>query len=365
MASAKRSKRRKKRQIKAQSHVGMAPGVPVYVGERRDASVVVRAFTFDETTIEDIRDPDLATLTRCAAVDKVSWVDLDGVHDVDRVTQIGEIFNLHPLWLEDILNPSTRPKVEWLGDKMFVIVRLIRPAPEEEGYVSEQVAMVLGPTWVLSFQEQPGDAWEAVRDRIHAGTGRIRRRGSDYLLHALVDALVDQYFLIMQGLEPRLDELEDRVLTASGAMADLPHIVSEMRSDLSMMRGAVWPLREAVMTLLRGEGSLIAENTVPFFRDLSDHLGQLSEVIGSSRERLQDALELHVALASHQMNEVMRVLTVVSTVFIPLSFLAGLYGMNFVYMPELQTPWGYPLLLAFMAAMAGLMLRYFRRKGWW
>lgn len=342
---------------------GLPPGVPVYGGEEGETALSPRVtvIDYDEGDVVERDGPDVDWLRACAGTERVTWVDVDGMHDADLAAQVGDAFGLHPLWIEDVLNPHARPKIELLDDRLLVIVRVLSSVDGD--LEEEQVALVLGPTWVLSIQERPGDAWDTVRERIRHARGRIRRMGADYLLHALLDAVVDRYFSVLQDLDPRLDVLEDEAF--STADATLPRRAAVLRADVSQLRAAAWPLREGVASLLRMETPLIRSGTGPFYHDLGDHLAEIAEGIDTARERLVGVVELHLSMTSHQLNETMRVLTVVSTVFIPLSFLVGLYGMNFDHMPELHYRYGYPAVLALMVAMSGAMLVWFRRRGWW
>ncbi|MCA9572858.1 MAG: magnesium/cobalt transporter CorA [Myxococcales bacterium] len=358
MARPRRTRRKKAAGV---SKRGLPPGVPVYTGEARDTPVSVHMLDYTGDALTEASDPTLERLAACVRPDTVTWIDLDGVHQVDRIQEVAATFTLHPLWVEDLLNPSSRPKAEWLDDRLFVLIRVL--SPKGEDFEVEQIALVMGPGFVLSFQERPGDVWEPVRTRIRERLGRIRDRGADYLLHALMDVVVDGYLAVLQGIETRVDTLEDSALQPRAA-SDLLEQVTALKSDLAVVRSAVWPLREAVSALVAGEGSLVEARTVPYFRDIADHLAMLVDGVDSGRERLLTIVDLHLAQTSHQLNEVMRVLTVVSTVFIPLSFIVGLYGMNFDHMPELHYNWGYPAVLGLMAVVAGSMLAFFRRNGW-
>ena len=300
---------------------------------------------------------ELATLSGTA---EVSWVDVTGVHDAQLVQAICTPFSVHPLAVEDVLNTSTRPKSEDHGDHLLLALRVARFEAAELDL--EGVSLVLGPSWVITFQERPGDVWDPVRDRIRTARGRIRGRGADYLLHALLDAVVDGYFVVLEQLEDRVEALEDRAL--SGHDPDLPRSVHELKGTLMALRRAVSPLREALGQLAREESGLIEDRTRPFLRDLTDHVLQVLDLIDASRDRLVGVLELHLAVTSHRLNEVMRVLTVISAIFIPLTFLPGIWGMNFEQMPELGWRWGYPAALGLMGVVAAVTVVVVRRNRW-
>jgi magnesium transporter len=341
----------------------MMPGVAVYVGPARDSDVRVRVLDYTPAAVRERIEPDDAGLDACLAPDAVAWVDLDGVHDLADVQRVAARFDLHPLWIEDILNPDGRPRVEQIGDRLFLRLRMLRPPTEPDADLDvETVCLVLGPSWVLTFQERPGDVWDPVRERIRTATGRIRRMGADYLLDTLLDAVVDGYLTVLEHLEARVARLEDDALMRPDQA--LPAAIAEVKAELDVIGEAVVPVRDALGALLRAEGTLIRPETVPFLRDVVDHVAQVSDGVDSMRERLFSAVQLSLAVSSHRLNEVMRVLTIVSTLFLPMTFLAGIWGMNFATMPELHQPWGYPFALGTMAVTAAAMLGWFRHKGW-
>ncbi len=342
---------------------GMRPGAAVYVGPERTEAIHVRVLDYDDEAVRIEENPSDDAMAGWSQSPTVTWVDLDGVHLTDDVVRIGEQFGLHPLWIEDLLHPGGRPKVEQVGDQLFIRLRMIRPpAGADDPPDVETIGLVLGPTWVLSFQERPGDVWDAVRERIVEKRGRIRSKGADYLMHALLDAVVDAYFGVLEHLELRVDDLEDAALANPDAA--LPGAIATLKSDLGTVRAGVWPVREALSLLVRERGVLISAEVVPFFRDVLDHLAQVVDHVDSMRERLLGAIELSLAVSGHRLNEIMRVLTIVSTLFLPMTFLAGIWGMNFDLMPELHTTWGYPIALFTMIGSAVAMVSWFRGRGW-
>jgi magnesium transporter len=337
---------------------GLAPGAAVYTGPARDWAGSLKLLHYDLDEVKTGGGLDDEELRRVLDPGHVSWVDLVGLHDVEQVRAVGKTFGLHPLWVEDLLNTGVRPKLEEHDGRLLVLVRMVRLVEGRVDY--ETVGLVAGPGWVLSFQERMGDVWDPIRARIE-GNARIRRMGPAYLLHALLDALVDEYFLVVEHLDGLVDTLEDAAMS-DGLQRDLPRRVHDLRGQVSAFRCAIWPLREAVAQL--GRSDYVDADTQPFVRDLYDHVREVAEEIDTTRERLTGVLELHVAVTSHQLNVVMRVLTVVSTVFIPLTFLVGVYGMNFEHMPELRWRWGYPAVWAVMALMAAGQGLWFWRRGW-
>ncbi|TNE88007.1 MAG: magnesium/cobalt transporter CorA [Deltaproteobacteria bacterium] len=342
---------------------GLPPGSAVYTGTMADEPVLLTLFDYGP---EQLVEHSGLSAEQCIAfkdTPTVTWIDIDGLHDTHLVREICRAFRVHPLAMEDALNPTTRPKVEDYESQLFVTVKMARPGKDSEDIAEvEQVSCVLGPQYVISFQERPGDLFDSLRTRLRNQAGRIRDRGPDYLLHALLDAVVDGYYLVIERFEDELEELETEALDPDAE--DIPQRVHSLRLQLLEFRRLVWPLREAIGELLRREGGQIRKETVPFLRDLYDHVLQVLDVIDSERDRLASVVEMHLAMTSHQMNEVMRVLTVVSSLFIPLTFFTGLYGMNFTNMPELQWRFGYYALLGLMGLITIGMLGWFRRMKW-
>lgn len=339
-----------------------APGAPVYVGPEHGHAVQVRVMHYSP---ERLRQEELgpATAEQAGSTPEVTWVDVDGLHDVDTVTRIGRMFHLHPLAVEDILTVDTRAKAELYPDALLFNLKRLRVDDGVEGGIDdEHITLVLCRGVLVSFSERPGTPFRVVRRRIEGGVGRIRSRRADYLLHALLDSVVDEWIAQVDLLEQRVAELEARALDHFDE--DLPTEVHQLRRRLNSMRRAVAPTRDAVNLLLSEAGDLISSQTEPYLRDLRDHIIEVTDGLDGLRDRLQATLDLHLALAGHRMNEIMRTFTVVTTVFIPLSFLTGLYGMNFDHMPELHTAWGYPALLGIMGVVSGGMLVWFRRRGW-
>ncbi len=344
---------------------GLPPGTPVYVGEPRQGGVEVQALIYDSDDLVVHHHPLPAQIRALVHPGRVVWLDCDGVHDAELAMEICDKFGVHPVAIEDIVTTGTRPKTEPYEEFLLVVAEMVTIAEDDPSREMrhEHISIILGHGFVLSFQEgKPGDLFESVRNRIQRGHGRIRRMAADYLLHGLLDAIVDGYFAILEHVEDKVDEVE--ALAFEDADATVPTRVHALKQELAVLRRSVWPLREAVARLLKGDSRLLSRDTEPYFRDLYDHVVQVMENIDASRERLTGVLDLHLAVTSHRMNEVMRVLTIVATVFIPLSFLAGLWGMNFQYMPELQQEWGYPMALVIMGGSAAAMFLYFYRKGW-
>ena len=292
----------------------------------------------------------------------VTWINIDGIQRIDVIEKIGKHFNLHPLALEDIVNTGQRPKMEDFVDYIFVVLKMLYYDEKERETKAEQLSLVLGPNWVISFQENEGDVFDPIRERIRADKGRIRKMGADYLVYALIDAVVDNYFLILEKIGEKIEEIEDE-LVANPAPETL-QAIHNLKRQMIFLRKSVWPLREVISRLERWESQLINKSTDIYLRDVYDHTIQVIDAIETFRDMLSGMLDIYLSSVSNRMNEVMKVLTIIATIFIPLTLVAGLYGMNFRYMPELEWPWGYPLVLFFMFAIGVLMLIYFRKKKW-
>lgn len=290
----------------------------------------------------------------------VLWVDVTGVGDPEVLRALGEEFALHRLALEDVVNVCQRAKVEDYGEHAFLVMRMIDAASPTE---TEQFAMFVGADFVLTFQERPGDCFQMLRQRLRDVAGQMQKRGADYLAYALLDSVVDAYFPVLEGLDVRLEAIELEILDGKHADNTVPDLHAVRRCLLELRR-AVWPLREATSTLVRGEARHFSADVRPYLRDVHDHVVQLLDLLENYREMTSSLLDLHLSSVNHRLNEVMKLLTVISTIFIPLTFLVGVYGMNFKWMPETQVWWGYPTCLLVMVIVAASMLRWFKNRGW-
>ncbi|MCI0432037.1 MAG: magnesium/cobalt transporter CorA [Gemmatimonadetes bacterium] len=339
---------------------GTAPGTLVYKGPQKVDQVTFDVFRYDETAFHEAH-PD--NLENCFPMgpERVTWINIDGLHDTEALRRLGELASLHPLVLEDIADTGQRPKLEDYDHQLYIVLRMLRYG--NEGTIDEeQLSIILGPDSVLTVQETPGDVLDPVRDRLRAGKGRARRLGNDYLAYAIMDTVVDAYFTVVERLSDRIAALEEEILddADSTILADLHRI----RGDLLLMKRAVWPLRDLFNTMIRDESRLIGKETKIFLRDAHDHAVQVIDTLEALRDVLNGLADLYLSTVSNRMNEVMKVLTVIATIFIPLTFLVGVYGMNFDFMPELGIPWAYPALWGVMVLVAVLMISYFRYKRW-
>ncbi|MBL3592178.1 MAG: magnesium/cobalt transporter CorA [Synergistaceae bacterium] len=356
-----RRKERKEGKGRRES-LGSPPGSLIHVGERKTEEVVLSYFRYGPDHFEEGQVTSPAELPEGTIGDGVLWINVDGLHDPSVMDFLGERFGIHSLTLEDILNTTQRPKMEDQGEHLFLVLKMVDIDASSGALMTEQVSLVIGRGFLLSFQERPGDVFSSLRERLRGGAGRLRKTGPDYLAYGLVDLVVDRYFAILEHLDFRIEGLEEELILVPGR--ETLQSIHGLKRLLSTLRLNLWPLREALAALRREEGGLIAEGTRPYLADLYDHAVQVLETIESLREIVAGMIDLYLSSLSNRMNEVMKVLTVIATLFIPLTFLTGVYGMNFDYMPELHWPWAYPVLWGVMAVLLGSMLAWFRKKGW-
>ncbi len=342
--------------------VGLPPGTLVHVGEKKTEKTKISIIDYDESQVQEAEAKSAEECFPFKDKNTTTWINIFGLHEIDVIEKIGRHFELHPLVLEDILNTRQRPKIEDFEDYIFMVLKMLYFDEEEYEIMAEQVSIILGPNFVLSFQEKEGDVFNAVRERIRNGKGRIRKRGPDYLAYALLDAVVDHYFIILENLGGEIEGLEEDLLgePSTETMQD----IHELKREMIHFRRSVWPLREIVNRFERSESPLIKDSTTPFLRDVYDHTIQAIDTIETYRDMLSGMLDLYLSSVSNRMNEVMKVLTIIATIFIPLTFIAGIYGMNFAYMPELGMRWGYPAVLTVMVLIGVTMAFYFKRKRW-
>jgi len=347
---------------KRTKEAGLPPGTLVHVGRRAMDKIKITVMDYSpkkffEKEVERIED-----CFRFRDTSTVTWINIDGVHDAAVVQKIGTHFRVHPLVLEDIMNTTQRPKLEDYGSYLYLVVRMTRPDPKDGEERFEQVSLIVGKNFVISFQEAVGDVFDPVRGRIRRGKGRIRQMRPDYLAYALLDAVVDGYFVELEELGEEIETLEEEVM-AKPVPATAQH-VHRLKRDMIFLRKSVWPMREVISSLERSESPLFKGATTVFLKDLYDHVIQVMDTIETYRDMLSGMLDVYLSSVSNRMNEVMKVLTIIATIFIPLTFIAGIYGMNFKYMPELDWRWGYFGALVIMAAVGVVMIFYFKRKKW-
>ena len=336
---------------------GLAPGTIIYTGDKPEAPSIITQLHFSEETVEEkivsVQDIKIKKGTK-------TWINVDGLSDTETITQITELLGIHPLTKEDLVNTQQRPKFEEYDDYLFMATKALH---FESGHVyTEHISMILKQDVVLTFQERTLDVFTPVRERLIAKKGRIVKNGVDYLAYALIDSIVDHYFAVLEQVADHIEQLEAEILISSTTkhMQQIQHL----KRDMITLSKSVWPLREVIGGFQRTESHLVAKETQLYVRDVYDHTVQVMDSVTTFREMVSGMTDLYMTNMSNRMNEVMKVLTIIATIFIPLTFVAGVYGMNFVHMPELEWENGYFIALGVMAAITVGMIIYFRRKGW-
>lgn len=351
----------KKQAEKRSKLPGASPGSLIFTGEQRQDAVSLNLTQFTETFLRAEPETDISGLINRLDPALVNWINVSGLHDTGVVDVLGRHFEIDPLVLEDILHTGHMPKLEEHNGYLFLTLKMLSPG-EDGSIEQEQISMLLGDSWLITFQEKDTPVFGVIRDLLAKEAGRLRKRQADYLFYRLLDTIVDHYFIILDSMEDTLSRIEETVLEQSGN--DISEMILASRKNMLVLRRAVMPLRESMRMFAQRDLALITEGTWNFLEDVRDHLSHLGQTIEHSREMLTGLMELHMTLNANRMNAVMKTLTVFAAVFMPLTFLAGIYGMNFQFMPELHWRWAYPLLLGLMAVIACGMLVYMRRKKW-
>jgi magnesium transporter len=340
---------------------GSEPGTLIIEPDAKPSRIIL--IDYDEDNA--IRKVDI-TPNACApyiGTNTVSWMDIQGLGSETVLKQVGEIFNLHPLLLEDVVNVPQRPKLEDYNNQLLVISHMVRLKEDESGFDTEQVSFVLGKRYLLSFQEEElQDCFEIVRDRIRTSQGRVRKSGADYLTYLLLDTIIDGYFPVVEHYEDRIEALEDVII--SNPDRDTMQEIYDVRRELLALRRLIWPMRNVLNLLMRDHHGIVSDEVQIYFRDSYDHVIQILEIIEAYRELAASLMDVYMSTMGNKLNEIMKFLTVISTIFIPLTFIVGVYGMNFENMPELKGEWSYFMVWLVMLAVAGGLIFYFWRKGW-
>ena len=343
--------------------VGLPPGSVVFVGAERTHPVTFQVLGYGPGHVAETTETCVDEVLGSRDTTPVTWINVSGVHDASVIRSLGEHFHVHPLVQEDIAHTGQRPKLEAYDDLLYFVVNMVYVDDrEDETLHDEQVSLLVGEQTLISFQEAPGDVFDPVRERIRTGRGHIRDRGPDYLAYALLDVIVDHYFVVLEAFGTRTEALEDVIVEE--APTDVEDDLHDLRRDLIFLRRMTWPMREVLSQLARLESPLWDEATRPYVRDTYDHVVQVLDLVEALRDTASGLHDLHMTAISTRMNEIMKVLTIIGTIFIPLTFIAGIYGMNFEHMPELGWPWAYPAVWGMMLVLAGGLLLYFRTRGW-
>jgi magnesium transporter len=341
--------------------VGMSPGTLHLEGEPRTGPVRITVIDYDASRYEEKQ---VKTVEECFPyrdTSTVTWINVDSLANIDVLEKIGKNFSIHPLILEDLLNVEQRPKIEDLETYLYLTIKMLTIEKQTQGVQVEHVSIILGPNYLISFQEGIGDVFDPVRERIRK-EGRIRKFGPDYLAYALIDDIVDNYFVVMEQLEGRVEDLEEELVVNASRQSLLK--INKLKKDMIFLRKAVWPLREMINTMERGDSPLIREETRIYLRDVYDHIIQVIDTLETFRDMVSGMIDIYLSSLSYKMNEIMKVLTLIATIFIPLTFVTGVYGMNFEYIPELRYPYGYFIVWGVMITVVIVMLAYFRKRQW-
>ncbi len=347
---------------KTSEKAGFSPGTLVHVGERKTDQIRITLMDYDSDGVREETPDDIETCLACRKTPGVTWINIDGLHDTALIEKIGGCFDIHPLILEDILHIGTRPKIEVFDTFIFLVMNMLHHDPESGDILIEQFSLILGDHFVLSFQERPSGVIQSVKERVRSDKSRIRRKGADYLTYALMDTVVDHYFIVLEHLGEEIENMEEALITAMDR--NTFDVINTMKSKLISLRRTVSPLRELISGIQKDDSGLIDETHLIFFRDIHDHVIQIQETIDMYRELVSGLHDTFLANVNHKMNEIMKTLTITATLFIPLTFIAGIYGMNFKYMPELDWRWGYFAVWGLIVSVVGVMLYFFRKRDW-
>lgn len=351
-------KSRKKRSKKS----GLPPGTLVHIGDEQTFQTKITIIEYNE---QEYTERVAKTIAECRHSEKpgvITWINVEGIHELNVIEAIGKHFDLHPLLLEDVVNTEQRPKLEDYGEYLFIVLRIIHLNENTKEIKSEQFSMVLGRDFLISFHEKETTLFTPIVERLRTGKTRIRKMGADYLAYSLMDAVVDHYFVLLEQVGELIENIEDEVVTEP--TRETLQEINKLKREMLLVRKSIWPLREVINNFQHEEEPLVSRTTAVFVRDVYDHTIQVIETIESYRETIAGMLDIYLSSLSNRMNEIMKVLTIMATIFIPLTFIAGVYGMNFEYMPELKWRWGYFFIWGVMLAIALSMLIYFNRRKW-
>ena len=349
MAKSKRSEK-----------TGLPPGSLIHVGEIKEHLPKITVIDYDKTTLEEKEVKEVEECFPFKDKPSVTWITVTGIHDPDVIQRIGNHFGFHPLLLEDIMNTEQRPKTDDFGDHIFLVLKRIRY--KSGGIKIEQVSLILGKNFVITFQEEEEEIFESIRERIRKGKGKMRSLGSDYLAYNIVDSIVDNYFYVLEKISEKVEEIEIELVSKPNT--ETIKEINKLKRLLIVSRKTIWPLREVITSLERSENQLIKKTTKIYLRDIYDHTIQIIDNLEIFREMASGMVDVYLSTMSHRMNEIMKVLTMIGTIFIPLTFITSLYGMNFQFMPELHWKYGYFLVVGLMVTMTVAMIFYFRKKQW-
>lgn len=341
---------------------GMSPGTLIHIGEQKVAKVEISLINYDQEKVDQHDYEHIDEVFSDIPQTGITWLIISGLHDTEIIQKVGDHFNINALDLEDILNTSQRPKCEIYDDYIYIVIKMLSYNSRKREVDIEQVSIILGNNYVITFQEREGDDFDPIRKRLQNAKGRLRKNGTGYLLYALMDVVIDNYYVVLEQIGTAIEELDVKILAEPDK--DRLGDIQKFKHEILLIRKSIWPVREAVNELQAEDTDLISEEIEPYLRDLYDHSKQVVETVEVFREMTSNIMDLYLSNLSNRMNEVMKVLTIIATIFIPLTFIAGIYGMNFENMPEVHWEMGYPLIWLLMLLTAGTLIYYFRKKHW-
>lgn len=342
---------------------GLPPGTLIHIGEKKIEKVSINLLSYDESRVDEKEIKNIEECFPCKDKAGISWINIEGLHDIQILEKIGDKFGIHPLALEDILNTEQRPKLDDFENNLFIVLKMLSYNDKNDEIVTEQVSLILGSNFLISFQEGiEGDVFNSIRERIRTNKGKIRKAGTDYLAYSLLDAIIDNYFIVLEKLGERLELVQDELIKNLKPVTVSK--IHDLKREIIFLRKSVWPLREIISGLQRSESLLIKDSTKIYLRDVYDHTIQVMDSIETFREMISSMVEIYLSNLNNKINSVMKVLTVIATIFMPPTFIVGIYGMNFKYMPELGWKWGYPAIMLFIFVVIISMLIVFKKKKW-
>ncbi len=340
---------------------GLPPGTLTPEGKPESGAVRITLIDYDQFHFQERQVEHIEDCFPYKNTDTVTWINIDGLRNTEVIEKIGKNFDIHPLILEDLNNTGQRPKMEDLEKYLYINLKMLQWLETEKDIKIEHVSIIIGPNYLISFQEDVGDVFDPVRERIRR-EGKIRKFGPDYLAYALIDDIVDNYFIVTEHLEEHVENLEEELVV--NATPESLKKIDQLKKEMIFLRKSVWPLREVITSLERSESPLIKESTGIYIRDVYDHIIQVIDSLETLRDMVSGMIDIYLSGLSYKMNEIMKVLTLIATIFIPLTFIAGVYGMNFEYMPEVRSEFGYPAVWGVMIFIVLIMLFYFRKRRW-
>ena len=352
--------KQKKKSYKASN---LPPGTIAYKGEKQSATTAIEIVNYSKEEFTSLKTSSVKDAFNFEGNDHVTWININGLNNVKDIETLGLHYKLHPLTLEDLVNTGQRPKLEEFDNYMLVVFKMLSVKNDEDIHY-EHLSLIVGEDYVLTFQEADGDVFDDLRERLNSAKGRIRAQGSDYLMYSILDAVVDNYFTVIEVLGDKVEALEGSLFQSKDADDRTPGQIQKLKQEILKMRRSIYPLREVISRMEKTDCNFIEEKTHSYLRDLYDHIIQVSESVDLYREMIWSLMDMYMTIISNKMNEIMKVLTIIATIFIPLTFIAGIYGMNFKNMPELNSVNGYYILLGFMFILFIFMLLYFRKKRW-